>query len=103
MGRRFKLKELAAARGVSEEWYIDHIVVPKCNSRGQQATALELGVSQATISEWLRDKYVNHPFWMKKMSEKDRKSIDRVVAQHQEWEKEQNDPYKTIKLEGEKA
>lgn len=66
MARRDRLQELAAERGVTTEWYIKHIVVPMVNVKGQGETARELGVSQATVSRWLKGKFVLIPMWMQK-------------------------------------
>lgn len=50
MARRFKLKELEQRHGDL------HNVIPALvNKKGQNGAALELGVSGATISNWLKD------------------------------------------------
>lgn len=78
-----KLALLAEARGKPEEWYIDHVVVPLVNTYGQANAARQLGVSQATVSGWLKGKYVRRPMWLKAMTAEDRASIERVVARHE--------------------
>lgn len=50
MARRFKLKELEATKGD-----LHKVIPPLVNQIGQAGAAEELGVSQFTISRWLRD------------------------------------------------
>jgi len=91
MAKKDKLKALAEARGVKVEWYIDHVVVPMVNTHGQGEAARQLGVSQAAVSGWLKDRYVPHVWWLKAMSPEDRISIDAAVARHEAWEQEQEE------------
>jgi len=84
MARPNKLQELAEARGVTVEWYIDYVVVPMCNTHGQQEAARQLGVSAASVSGWLKDRYVPHVWWLKAMTPADKESIEQAVARHQQ-------------------
>ena len=89
MGRPNKLHQLAEARGVTPEWYIDWVVVPMVNTHGQAEAARKLHVSQGTVSSWLKEHYVLQPMWLKKMPPKDKASIDRVVARHREQQEQE--------------
>lgn len=86
MARPNKLHELAKARGQSVEWYIDYIVVPMVNTHGQAGAARQIGVSQATVSGWLKNLYVPHVWWLKAMTPEDKESIEQAVARHQQEE-----------------
>jgi hypothetical protein len=81
VGRPNKLRGLAAARGKSEEWYLEFVVVPTVNKHGQDGAAGEFGVSQSTVSSWLKDKYVLRPMWMKKATPEEVRRIDQLVTQ----------------------
>ncbi len=78
-----KLKQLADVRGVTEEWYIDHIVVPMVNTHGQQEAARQLGVSQAAVSGWLKDKYTPHVWWLKAATPEETRRINELAARYQ--------------------
>ena len=50
MARRYRIPELEKEYGD-----LHKIIPPLVNEGGQKYAAFQLGVSQATISEWLRD------------------------------------------------
>lgn len=50
MGKRFRLKELEKEHGD-----LNKVIPALVNSKGQAGAAQTLGVSQATISNWLRE------------------------------------------------
>lgn len=61
MARPYRIKELEREHGDL------HCVIPKLvNELGQSGAAHELGVSQATISQWLRlNGYVKREKWVR--------------------------------------
>jgi len=81
MPRPNKIEEIAKQRGKPAEL----IVLPLVNNGGQSLAADKLGVSQATVSDWLRDNgYVSRTYWQKGVTPQERADIeaahDRVNA-----------------------
>jgi hypothetical protein len=76
MARRNKLLEIEQVRGKP----LDRIIPELVNRYGQLGAALELGVTQTTISRWLKDHhYVQLITYVKDITPKERADIARVV------------------------
>lgn len=91
MPAKNKLKEIERERGKP----LDRIIPPLVDQYGQEETARQLGVSQPTISEWLKDnQYVPITLWVKAATAKDKADIAAAVARHEAWElhQEQGEP-----------
>lgn len=91
MARRDRLKELAAERGVSEEWYLDSIVVPMVNTHGQKGAADQLGVSQVSVSRWLKGKYTPRMMWLKSATPEEVAQISALAAKIKRREQERQE------------
>lgn len=86
-----KLEKLAEARGVTVEWYIDSIVVPMVNTHGQQETARKLGVTQASVSNWLKGKYTPRMMWLKSATPEEVAQISALAAKVKRREQERQE------------
>ena len=77
MARKNKFKELENTRGKP----LDRIIPELVNQHGQIGAARELGMSQASISEWLKDNhYVKLITYVKDVTPQERTDIERAVA-----------------------
>lgn len=73
MPRPNKIEEVAKQRGKPA----DSIVLPLVNKGGQKLAAYHLGVTQSTVSDWLRDNgYVSRIFWQKATTPQECADID---------------------------
>lgn len=78
-----KLEKLAEARGKPVEWFVDWVIVPEVNIKGQAKAARELGVSQASISGWLKDYgYVSRKFWQKDATPEEKRQIKTISLRY---------------------
>lgn len=77
MSRPNKIEEIAKERGKPA----DSIVLPLVNKGGQKLAAHHLGVTQSTVSDWLRDNdYASITYWTKKITPQERADIDAAAA-----------------------
>jgi DNA-binding transcriptional regulator YdaS (Cro superfamily) len=76
-----KLLKIEEVRGKP----LDRIIPPLVNKGGQAEAARDLGVSQATISQWLKDNhYVQLVTYVKDITPEERAEIAHVVKQLEE-------------------
>lgn len=89
MGRKDSLELIEKERGKPME-----LIIPPLVNRGGQALAAEkLGVSQATISKWLKDHgYVARTSWMKQTTPQEATDIERAHDSVNEYRREHGMP-----------
>jgi len=88
MAKKDRLKELEVQKG-----NLERLIPPLVNRGGQKLAAEKLGVSQATISKWLKDhRYVASTIWQKQTTPSDMADIERAHDSMNAWRAEQGLP-----------
>lgn len=89
MGRKNSLEQIEKEKGKP----LDRIIPLLVNRGGQVLAAEKLGVSQATISKWLKDHgYESITIWQKKVTPEEVADIERAHDSVNAWRAEQGLP-----------